>query len=338
MRTIIIISIIFYNILNVSAQTFPSSCVVSDSVKSAYYLDANQLALRMIINQNLPSKDSIEVPEIYINQVARELYAVYNLETSERDTVIKLFNTHAFPTTYRGDILSSVFFNSNPIADSLQVIPEVDSFCVKYNIYLEYTHTLGGNTQYIYDIDPKYNQKAIINFLEPFFGSNSIIPDVGGSGVYGVGPQTDIKREVFSNYSELEYRYLWGDCEMGCAFNHNWRFRIYPDCSVEYLGGYGDQLPTTLAVTTERQSEVINVYPNPATDKLNISIPNNQQQFIISIFDITGKKVQDYNYYSSEAEGNIFEESIDISNLSEGLYLCKFSFDGKQILRKFIKQ
>lgn len=338
MRTIIIISIIFYNILNVSAQTFPSSCVVSDSVKSAYYLDANQLALRMIINQNLPSKDSIEVPEIYINQVARELYAVYNLETSERDTVIKLFNTHAFPTTYRGDILSSVFFNSNPIADSLQVIPEVDSFCVKYNIYLEYTHTLGGNTQYIYDIDPKYNQKAIINFLEPFFGSNSIIPDVGGSGVYGIGPQTDIKREVFSNYSELEYRYLWGDCEMGCAFNHNWRFRIYPDCSVEYLGSYGDQLPNTLAVTTENQSEVINVYPNPTTDKLNFSIPMDQNQVEISIFDITGKKVQFHNIKNSPSKDNVLRQSIDISNLSEGLYLCNFSFDGKQILRKFIKQ
>lgn len=338
MRAIIIISIIFYNIPNVSTQTLPSSCVASDSVKSAYYLDANQLALRMIIDQNLSSKDSIEVPEIYVNQVARELYAVYNLETSERDTVIELLNAHAFPTTYRGDILSSEFFNSNPIADSLQVIPAVDSFCVKYNIYLEYTHTLGGNTQYIYDINPKYNQKAIINFLEPFFGSNSIIPNAGGSGVYGVGPQTDIKREVFSNYSELEYRYLWEDCEMGCVFNHNWKFRIYPDCSVEYLGSSGDQLPNTLAVSAEKKSKDISLYPNPATDILNVSIPMNQHQLKVSIFDKTGKEIQVHNYSSSELKGNTFKKSIDISNLSEGLYLCKFYFDGKQIIRKFIKQ
>lgn len=94
----------------------------------------------------------------------------------------------------------------------------------------------------------------------------------------------------------------------------------------------------TLNIDNNNSMTTFNLFPNPAKDKLNFSIAMDQNQLKISIFDMAGKKMQDYNYYSSEAEGNIFEESIDISSLSEGLYLCKFSFDGKQILRKFIKQ
>jgi hypothetical protein len=59
----------------------------------------------------------------------------------------------------------------------------------------------------------------------------------------------------------------------------------------------------------------IKIFPSPAKDQLQISSSVSDQEFVITIFDIYGKKVGEYK----NRKGN----SIDVSNLSKGAYIIK---------------
>jgi hypothetical protein len=68
----------------------------------------------------------------------------------------------------------------------------------------------------------------------------------------------------------------------------------------------------------ENQAAILSdIYPNPASNFINIGIDNAN----VSIFDITGKLV--LNNTSSN------NQTIDISSLSEGMYIVKLNNDGK---------
>ncbi|MFK8059805.1 MAG: T9SS type A sorting domain-containing protein [Polaribacter sp.] len=71
------------------------------------------------------------------------------------------------------------------------------------------------------------------------------------------------------------------------------------------------------------------MYPNPANNSLNISANGNIEK--AEIFNVLGKKVQSFNLNSSK-------ETLDISNLSTGIYLVKYVVDNKVGTAKFIKQ
>lgn len=79
-------------------------------------------------------------------------------------------------------------------------------------------------------------------------------------------------------------------------------------------------------------TDKISVYPNPASDKLNITI-DAQGSATITILDITGKEV----ISESISKGNN-TISIDVSSLSHGLYIVKVTTDKKVMTVKFEKQ
>jgi uncharacterized protein (TIGR02145 family) len=75
-------------------------------------------------------------------------------------------------------------------------------------------------------------------------------------------------------------------------------------------------------------SEIMILYPNPANDRLylkNINLANT----LIMIYDLQGKKVLDRKVDS---------ESIDISNLSNGIYIVKLVCPEITVITKFIKE
>jgi hypothetical protein len=69
-----------------------------------------------------------------------------------------------------------------------------------------------------------------------------------------------------------------------------------------------------LKQSVAKNSEV-NVYPNPAKDKITIDIANNTHEAIISIVDITGKKLQSHTIPAGKS--NV---SLDIHQLPAGVY------------------
>ncbi|WP_106793193.1 T9SS type A sorting domain-containing protein [Aquimarina sp. Aq78] len=64
-----------------------------------------------------------------------------------------------------------------------------------------------------------------------------------------------------------------------------------------------------------KELQGIKIFPSPAKDQLQISSSASDQEYMITIFDIYGKKVGEYK----NRNGN----SIDVSNLSKGAYIIK---------------
>jgi hypothetical protein len=71
------------------------------------------------------------------------------------------------------------------------------------------------------------------------------------------------------------------------------------------------------------------MYPNPASNRLNISAKETIQN--ADIFNVLGKKVMSLDINKSS-------ESIDVSNLNSGIYLIKYNVNGTTGTAKFIKQ
>jgi hypothetical protein len=114
--------------------------------------------------------------------------------------------------------------------------------------------------------------------------------------------------------------------------------KIYP----EIISVYYDPKANTNAqkvvstINTQFDSEnKIAVFPNPANNNTNITIyTDTEEQNLVSIFDISGKLVLQFEQASQEMN------NIDISNLEKGLYLVQSISNktGKSFTSKFIKE
>ena len=71
------------------------------------------------------------------------------------------------------------------------------------------------------------------------------------------------------------------------------------------------------------------MFPNPTTSRLNISAQNPIKSAVI--YNLLGKQIMNL-------EINKNNESIDVSNLSSGIYLIKYSINNVFATAKFIKE
>lgn len=95
------------------------------------------------------------------------------------------------------------------------------------------------------------------------------------------------------------------------------------------------QLDTGVGLTDNNMSEKLNVYPNPASDKLTISIDqignsNNQ----VMIYDVLGKQLKKIEFVSTINDANKIE--IDVRELSNGTYFVKISSANETATKKII--
>jgi predicted acyl esterase len=84
-------------------------------------------------------------------------------------------------------------------------------------------------------------------------------------------------------------------------------------------------------VNEKENSNIINIYPNPTSNQINISLPL-EENWNISITDITGKIITTQNYF-----GNKF--NADFSEYSSGIYFIRLTNSKKEIYHsRFIKE
>ena len=94
------------------------------------------------------------------------------------------------------------------------------------------------------------------------------------------------------------------------------------------LLGYAIFKDYPLSINDVNFENTITVYPNPVSDQLFISSENTQIENI-RVYSISGKQVLD--------DSN-FENSLDVSGFSEGIYFLEiYSSEGKSV-QKFVKQ
>jgi hypothetical protein len=102
------------------------------------------------------------------------------------------------------------------------------------------------------------------------------------------------------------------------------------DVTVVDAHGCGKVRAVTLGVTGIHEVARklgVNVFPNPASNGINISLTNGDSQvFTISLMDITGRKVKVINNFSGD---RLF---IERGTLAKGVYILELK--GQQVVRK----
>ncbi|MCD1117228.1 M28 family peptidase [Chryseobacterium turcicum] len=78
--------------------------------------------------------------------------------------------------------------------------------------------------------------------------------------------------------------------------------------------------------SSQNKLESIKIYPNPAKDILNIETPKEIKNFSFEIKDMNGRLISTYEN----------ETTINVSKLSNGVYLCTVKSDGETITKKVI--
>ena len=80
-------------------------------------------------------------------------------------------------------------------------------------------------------------------------------------------------------------------------------------------------------------AQEIVAYPNPATESITLSIPNNNDTYTATLIDITGKEVSKLWEFKGR------DSTIDISSFAKGLYLLKLiNSKGQAVVKKIVVQ
>ena len=75
-------------------------------------------------------------------------------------------------------------------------------------------------------------------------------------------------------------------------------------------------------------SSMVQVYPNPVSGNL-VNVRMNVENVTYTVYDLVGKVI---------VKGNLFNNVIDVSTLSSGIYILKLNDGQKDIVHKLIKE
>ncbi len=104
----------------------------------------------------------------------------------------------------------------------------------------------------------------------------------------------------------------------------------------------GDPIASTIQVDNITASVTLNrkdfdqqteftIYPNPSRSKLNITLPNIENNVKVEVYNILGARV-----YKSDL--NNLDTSINVSQWNSGVYLVRVSSETETITKRFVKQ
>ncbi|TDY11891.1 T9SS type A sorting domain-containing protein [Meridianimaribacter flavus] len=168
-----------------------------------------------------------------------------------------------------------------------------------------------------------------------------------GSDAIGIEPSVDANQNwtITSNTLDGEQRTIVATRALDTGETNDYVFST-SDTSIELvwsfgfsytIGYHGENKGVTMQSFTLGDEEVsqasqeFTISPNPATTKLNIRLPQGQQNAVVNVYDVLGKRV-----YSKEL--NSLTASIDVSKWNTGVYLVKVSANNFTQTRRFVKQ
>lgn len=284
MKNFILLLLFLTGFFATKGQIVNSFCTAPDSVVSFYEDDAYRLAVRKLFRNNLPDKDSIYIPTIHSDTVLKALLAVYNATTlPARDTVVSMFDIHSKPDysvnsfSIRADSTLS-WMQQLKVGNIPTGNPLIDSLMAKYHLSMtNYTHFQFLNVPWdlvAFKSASNYNIRPLKALFDTISGVYATFQaDVPNSW------DNNINDSLYADHVELLYTYAFGDCPAGCTGYRFWKFNIYFDCSVEYMGSYGTPLPTEIQ---NHEIQHVTLYPNPFKDAIFISGTSKPFNFSVS--------------------------------------------------------
>lgn len=327
-NTIILTLMILVSIASMG-QIVPSDCNAPDSILKKYEDDADRLALRKIYRQSLTYTDSIYIPKVHSDTVLNALIAVYNATTlPARDTVVTMFDIHSFSVPVMNSIYVCADSNlswmqqlkagniptGNLTVDSIISLYDLNILSYSSNFNLYSWHTVSFIT------DSNYNLPPLADLFDTITGVVYSEPN----GVCCDG--NNISDSVYTSHVELIYSVGWGDCMAGCVARRFWKFNVYPDCSVEFIGSYGNVLP--LAGIGVVNNKSIAVKPNPF--KNSIVIDGISGAYTYTIADLSGKVL---------IRGRTFDNRpVNLDGLTSGVYFLSLQTKNRNATFKLVKE
>lgn len=237
------------------------------------------------------------------------------------------------------------------------LVPSVGIAFVQYNGKI---YAMGGvnkdyntiKTVQVYDIaSDKWELKS--DMPQARFGATAVVDGskiyVFGGAVFPTNTATnniqiyDIATDTWAENNLLPVSTQWSSA-VKCSSNN----KIYllggeDKCMMTYTNAvmqnflYELDLKTSGIIDSKAPSFSFDIFPDPARDKINISLPAENGHLIsIEIQDINGVKFSSLiGEYGKNDDGII---SINIGDLTPGIYFCQVKIEGKMAVKKFIKQ
>jgi len=104
-----------------------------------------------------------------------------------------------------------------------------------------------------------------------------------------------------------------------------------------YIGTYGrsmyklDIADDVLAAGNVSFSETISIYPNPASEFVNIIMPVSSEKVLVVVYDQLGRQVLERDF----SEGNTFKQ-LSVEGIPQGVYFIKISEGASQTTKKLL--
>ncbi|GAA4456928.1 T9SS type A sorting domain-containing protein [Rurimicrobium arvi] len=319
MKKIVTLAIALSGLLHYgsNAQTVISSCTGPDSVINKCKYNASELAVRTSYSNNTAYKDSIAIDPMKRDTFLRAIVAIYNATSLPvRDTIINYRHIGAYPTTGISD-LDIVCDTSQQWAKNLvnSIIPcgyhRIDSLLNTYHLSV---FSASGNMVSLQTDSDYFNMPKMVALFQTIPGIQyAAIPAVQNWG-------DDVTATITPTFVNVVYRY---------NFLRYWKFHVYYDCKVEYVSTWKEP-DTDPSGINELSSQSVQLYPNPTKLSLSIKMDQNIRLSGFSIYSPDGKLVSSGSLQNTN--------TINVQNLSPGLYFLNLSSDKGIGVLKFIKE
>lgn len=350
---LLIVAISLFNSLQ--AQT-PSSCSMPPLLATEYKRDIAQLAVYRLFQLQSPDTEFVTIPQASIDTISEGLAAIFNATIlPERDSIFNLYCIHNLnPFTgfgaYTGFLIkidtSYAWTNAWQNLITITGHPLMDTLLTKYHLTITHFYNWAIGDYAVLSVDSSWNIFALMDSIEMVPG----VISVEQNSLVGVAGK--ISYNTIGNTRYYDFYFEYQDCFDGCGAFRKWKFKVNPDCSVDYLGFdnwcYWDQLgtpglcpfPTPLHCNTftpvkEISAQEINVVlsPNPTNGSLQIEMSgvDFQHPMKLEIYNLQGSLIWNATLSSPKSQ-------FDLGYYGKGVSLVKI-FNAETILhRKIVVQ
>jgi hypothetical protein len=293
---------------------------------------------------NSPDTALVQIPQAWQDTIMEGMSAISNaIAIPERDSVLNLYCVHDLVSSQHvitKELMVSVdtSYEWTQPWQNLEALtgdPMIDTIITRYALEVSEFYNWSFANVALLATDSLWNIYALIDSLQAVPGVYYAEPN------YFLGTAGLILYQKAGTDRYYDFWFQWNDCFDGCDNAHAWKFKVYEDCSVEYLG-YEDwwvfdyqPLPAPencnlFSATGEKVADHgFMVFPNPAIDRITI-IADNKGRRGYSLTDLTGRTVRTGSF-----TGQVV---LDIADLPAGYYLLLLNKGGTHFYQKVVKK
>ena len=218
-------------------------------LREYYTEDAALLSVRRMHQIGGSLSNEVIIPSDIILMFYKSLIRVYNaMDLAARDSVISMYDIHAarrVPDVVLHELIVSVSLSRQwthawQEGNRLTGNTQIDDLILEYDLELDsFTLTHSGTSGYALLIaDQPLNISALASHFEGIDGVN-----YAEANAWAGGSDDIIVSDVHWAWVLLDYSVGYGDCPAGCIYRRNWRFQVFFNNRVVYVGSWGDQAP-----------------------------------------------------------------------------------------------